>query len=132
MARDDIDLTWWAIIAPNRQAILGAGTEEEAERYAGYLSRDLETSKYSHHEISDPTLIARLETGDDGVQLEDELSELGACAICGIYADDRWDCLYRLDELTEIPYDPIRDGLNREHETIYACPTCIAQGIETL
>lgn len=67
--------TWFAFRAYNSQAIYGFGTPEEADRYTNILNENREINVYSAHALTAAQAAElRLEDGDEGFNLADELA----------------------------------------------------------
>lgn len=59
--------------AYNSQTMYGWGSEHEAELYCESLNRNREINVYAWHQITDVDEIAKLDDGETGVNLSDEL-----------------------------------------------------------
>ena len=66
---------WWALRAYNTQAQYGYGTRNQAQQWADHLNRGREANLYAP-EMCDSQQSDRLDAGDEGVDLADELAAI--------------------------------------------------------
>ena len=66
---------WWALQAYNTQAQYGYGTRNQAQQWADHLNRGREANLYAP-EMCDSQQSDRLDAGDEGVDLADELAAI--------------------------------------------------------
>lgn len=67
---------WWKFGGSNLQPIYGYGTEAEADRYADYLNRDRDINCYQVDSVDDPDALARLDEGNEGFAISEELDAI--------------------------------------------------------
>jgi len=65
---------WWALRAYNSETQYGYGTEAEAEAWADVLNRGREINLYAPEPVEDAEMCRRLDDGQGGVNLADELA----------------------------------------------------------
>jgi len=88
--------TWWKFKAYNTESVYGWGTTDEADKYCDFLNSDREINVFHSEEIEDDDeIIAKLESGNGGVNLADELQEIPT-------TQDLVDACKTLDQLLDV------------------------------
>ena len=111
VSRTELDEILQHLMPLVRRVLAGLTREWDGSNYVGRMTED---AAEADEDIRD--WLDRYEPDMDGPWRE--------CAICGAAGIRTYG---PTEQMTPIDYDAGRDGLGREHETMYVCPSCAAE-----